>query len=219
MTIDDTTSGARASEMTVVPGFMQMERAILKCRIELLEKNEHKLLPIREKFMRLNRLVLIPGSYHEVAIAVKALNNSLDELSAMERDGSPRYCGNTGLPIQDETESSGASKVTLAPIPKTYFDNVRNRLNRAWIAPENCGNDTATVRFTIHQNGTMSDLVIKDLSERSDLVNSGLKAVQNSAPFRPLPNGSPHQICVEYTFGAHAMPKPTPTRSSGSSKE
>lgn len=220
MTIDNTTNGARASELTVAPGYMQMERAMLKRRIANLEKSGHELLPVREKFLRLNRLVLIPGSHHEVAIAVKALNNSLDELSAKERDGSPQYSGNTGLPIQDEAGSSGASKKTLAPIPQSYFDNVRNRLNRAWIAPKNCGNDTAaTVRFTIHQNGTMSDLVIKDLSERSDLVNSGLKAVQNSAPFKPLPNGSPHQICVEYTFDADAMSKPVPTRSSGSSKE
>ncbi len=69
------------------------------------------------------------------------------------------------------------------------LSGLQRRIKRAWFPPKGAGSHLVTIRFTLHQNGTASDEKVVRKSGSSLADQSALKAVQNAAPFLPIPGG------------------------------
>ena len=57
-----------------------------------------------------------------------------------------------------------------------------------------------TVIFKVGQNGELSNLHLDRSSGSAAADAAALKAVGNAAPFRPLPEGSPASVDIQFTF-------------------
>lgn len=81
-----------------------------------------------------------------------------------------------------------------------FMNDMQRRIKRAWFPPK-CGeSDHAKVAFKVARDGHISNLeIIKHASTKiSD--EAALSAVRNAEPFRPLPDGSPEKMEVEFSF-------------------
>jgi periplasmic protein TonB len=68
-----------------------------------------------------------------------------------------------------------------------YFAQIQSRIEDAWTRSP-VGNDAhAVISFTIHADGSISDLRVRESSGSDTFDLGALRAVQNAAPFAPLP--------------------------------
>jgi len=72
-----------------------------------------------------------------------------------------------------------------------YVDTLRDRISISWynslVEPGGRGRFLASVYFRIHRDGSISDLKVEKKSGIPSLDLSALRAVENAAPFPPLP--------------------------------
>ncbi len=94
---------------------------------------------------------------------------------------------------------SGASK----SVP--YLSDVKRRIKRAWFPPKHNEGAIVTVTFTVHGNGTISKVKLKKSSGRGICDQAALKAIENAAPFRPLPGEFPSKV-IEVEMGEMEYP-------------
>jgi TonB family protein len=78
--------------------------------------------------------------------------------------------------------------------------DLQRRIKRAWFPPLGQESRPVTVLFKIHSQGELSDLRIENSSGVAIADQVALQAVTNAAPFRPLPEGSPNVVPVEFKF-------------------
>lgn len=105
--------------------------------------------------------------------------------------------GNPGKNNKKGRPSLAAQKdVDFGP----YMADLQRRIKRAWFPPK--GNESKRVKvvFKVHRNGTMSHLRLMGSSGLAIADQAALKAVQNAAPFRPLPAGAPNDVDIQFTF-------------------
>lgn len=81
-----------------------------------------------------------------------------------------------------------------------YMADLQRRIKRAWFPPKGNESKRVSVVFKIHSNGTMSNLRLAGGSGLAIADQAALKAVQNAAPFRPLPDGAPSDVDIQFTF-------------------
>lgn len=82
-----------------------------------------------------------------------------------------------------------------------YVKSVQYRIKRHWSPKHFPNNLRSIVKFKIHRNGSLSDLKTEKSSGNLSIDQSALSAVQESAPFDPLPAGSPDDdIDIQFTF-------------------
>src|ERR1700674_4847250 len=68
-----------------------------------------------------------------------------------------------------------------------YFAQIQSRIEETWTRSP-VGNDAhAVISFTIHADGSISDLRVRESSGFDTYDLAALRAVQNAAPFAPLP--------------------------------
>lgn len=68
-----------------------------------------------------------------------------------------------------------------------YFAQIQSRIEETWTRSP-VGNDAhAVISFTIHADGSISDLRVRESSGFDTFDLAALRAVQNAAPFAPLP--------------------------------
>jgi TonB family protein len=81
-----------------------------------------------------------------------------------------------------------------------YMADLQRRIKRAWFPPK--GNESKRVKvvFKVHKDGQMTNLRILISSGLQIADAAALKAVENAAPFRPLPDGAPTDVDIEFTF-------------------
>lgn len=81
-----------------------------------------------------------------------------------------------------------------------YMADLQRRIKRAWFPPK--GNESKRVKvvFKVHKDGQMTNLRILISSGLQIADAAALKAVENAAPFRPLPDGAPNDVDIEFTF-------------------
>ena len=100
-------------------------------------------------------------------------------------------------------EVSGAAKgsvagkvavgsLTVAPVNQEfaydyYFAQIQSRIEGAWTRSPVGGDAHAVIFFTIHSDGSISDLRVRDSSGFDTYDLAALRAVENAAPFAPLP--------------------------------
>lgn len=81
-----------------------------------------------------------------------------------------------------------------------YMAELQRRIKRSWFPPTDSASKRVTARFTVHQNGTLSNLKLSVASGSSVADQAALKAIANAAPFAPLPAGSPESVDIEFKF-------------------
>lgn len=81
-----------------------------------------------------------------------------------------------------------------------YMADLQRRIKRAWFPPKGNESKRVVVVFKVHTNGTMSALRLVTSSGMAIADQAALKAVQNAAPFRPLPDGAPPDVDIQFTF-------------------
>ena len=81
-----------------------------------------------------------------------------------------------------------------------YVETLRNKISAAWynslVSPGLRGKFLTGVYFAIQRNGSVSGLRLERESGISALDLSALRAVENAAPFAPLPGDFPSQYLV-----------------------
>lgn len=100
--------------------------------------------------------------------------------------------GESGTGAGSGPGSAFSSQIGLSNFPYTYYlQNLINRISGNWftslVDPGITGSFQTIVHFKIHKNGQVSDLKITESSGIRSLDMSALRAIQNSAPFPPLP--------------------------------
>jgi TonB family protein len=78
--------------------------------------------------------------------------------------------------------------------------DLQRRIKRQWFPPK--GNESKRVKvvFKVHRDGQMSNLRMLVSSGLTIADQAALKAVENAAPFRNLPDGAPDDVDIEFTF-------------------
>ncbi|MBN2347180.1 MAG: TonB C-terminal domain-containing protein [Candidatus Aminicenantes bacterium] len=81
-----------------------------------------------------------------------------------------------------------------------YIDLLRNRISSSWysslVAPGLRGKHVSGVYFIIRRNGEIDELRVERPSGNVSLDLSARRAIENAAPFPPLPNDFPSQYLV-----------------------
>jgi TonB family protein len=78
--------------------------------------------------------------------------------------------------------------------------DLQRRIKRAWFPPKGNESKRVVVVFKVHANGTMSNLRLVTSSGAAIADQAALKAIENAAPFRPLPDGAPTDVDIQFTF-------------------
>lgn len=81
-----------------------------------------------------------------------------------------------------------------------YMQELQRRIKRAWFPVRSDLSNRVVVMFKIHRSGAASDISIRRSSGIARHDNAALSAVQNAAPFPPLPEFSPESVEIEFTF-------------------
>jgi len=85
-----------------------------------------------------------------------------------------------------------------------YMADMQRSVKRAWSPPKGSISKAVTVVFKIQHNGQLANLHLLNSSGVKSLDEAALKAVENTAPFRPLPEGAPEDIDIKFTFDFNA---------------
>lgn len=85
-----------------------------------------------------------------------------------------------------------------------YLIGIRNAIYRAWAPPKGAaaaGELTATVRFAIHRDGSVTGISVERSSGVGYFDQAAASAVRVAAPFSPLPHGyDEDQLIVHFGF-------------------
>ncbi len=85
-----------------------------------------------------------------------------------------------------------------------YMADVIKRIKKAWFPPKGHEGERVTVIFKVHRGGELSNLRLDHSSGDAIADQAALKAVENAAPFRPLPAGAKENVDIRYTFSGDA---------------
>ena len=85
-----------------------------------------------------------------------------------------------------------------------YFAEIRRRVKRNWQPSYAAEDYTTFLTFAIQKDGQITDLRVSRTSGSEAVDRESIKAVQNSAPFAPLPANFPLEALeVEFTFNIY----------------
>lgn len=86
--------------------------------------------------------------------------------------------------------------------PCNYMNYLQVRIKRRWFPPRYCTGDLPAIKvqFKIHKNGELSDLRVTSSSGFLPADTAALDAVKKASPLRPLPEGCPSPVEIEFTF-------------------
>ncbi len=122
------------------------------------------------------------------------------EKGASKNDNTGTAMAPIGTPI-GKTADDAVKSPEFGP----YMAELQRRIKRAWFPPRAGRTRQVKVHFQISREGMLSHLTIFSSSGDSLTDNAALKAVENAAPFKPLPAGSPSEVDIEFTFDYNVM--------------
>jgi TonB family protein len=87
---------------------------------------------------------------------------------------------------------AAVGSLTVAPVNQEfaynyYFAQIQSRIEESWTRSPVGSDAHAVIFFTIHSDGSISDLRVRESSGFDTFDLAALRAVQNAAPFAPLP--------------------------------
>ncbi len=81
-----------------------------------------------------------------------------------------------------------------------YMADLQRRIKRAWFPPKGNESKRVVVIFKVHRGGELSNLRLDHASGVAIADQAALKAIENAAPFRPLPAGAADDVDIQFTF-------------------
>lgn len=85
-----------------------------------------------------------------------------------------------------------------------YFAEIKRRVKRNWDPSYSSQEQTTYLTFNVQKNGQITDLQITKSSGSEKLDQESVAAVQNSAPFAPLPADFPlEKLEIEFSFNIY----------------
>lgn len=140
-----------------------------------------------------------------ILLAVLSLTLSVFafEYKPKNADTNP-FGGKTGNAVQNNNKSEQAAQPEMREIKTLaeYFRYLPKEVHRHWTPYKANVNYEVTVQFTVHRNGSISDLQIIG-TNYPNANTSVLNAVKSGAPYQPLPlsykkDSVKAQIVLEY---------------------
>lgn len=138
-----------------------------------------------------------PGRSTGPALAVAPVGNGPIGPSAPADSGQT----GTGTPRANDDPtgrtSTGTDKVAdWGP----YMAELQRRIKHNWFPPKAPSSMRVVVVFKIHRNGDLSHLILQKSCGDAVSDQAAMKAVQNAAPFRHLPDGAEEDADIEFSF-------------------
>lgn len=85
-----------------------------------------------------------------------------------------------------------------------YFAEIKRRVKRNWNPSYSSQEQTTYLTFNVQKNGQITDLKVAESSGSEKLDRESIAAVQNSAPFDPLPADFPLEALeIEFSFNIY----------------
>ncbi len=107
----------------------------------------------------------------------------------------------TGNPDKNGNPNGRPSVAAQADVDfGPYMADLQRRIKKHWFPPKGNESKRVMVIFKVHTDGTMSNLRIDRSSGVAVADKAALDAVENAAPFRPLPAGAPQDVDIQFTF-------------------
>lgn len=164
----------------------ETERKQIESKISELEKAGAGIKPYTQALANIDELSKKPHAEAELEAAVSKLKKALaDQVKTKEM-----------ITLQFDSK-------TTAKLPndefKPFMTEVQRRIKLRWHPPHGPESKRVTVRFKIDRRGQLLANAIEK-SASPGLDAAALKAVETSAPFPPLPKGSPENVDVQFTF-------------------
>ncbi len=113
-------------------------------------------------------------------------------------DGGDGMTGNPGENSNPKGAPSVAAEQNVDFGP--YMADLQRRIKRAWFPPRGQENRRVVVIFKVHKQGELSNLRLATSSGNASADKAAMSAVENAAPFRPLPSGSSDDVDIQFTF-------------------
>lgn len=104
--------------------------------------------------------------------------------------------GNPGANNRNGNSTSAQKDVDFGP----YMADLQRRIKKHWFPPKGNESKRVMVVFKVHSGGELSGLHLERSSGVALADNAALKAVEDAAPFRPLPDGAPDTVDIQFTF-------------------
>ncbi len=138
----------------------------------------------------------------------RACDMSTLECSIFGKSQIWNYCNWLGRPAPALTSAQDCCQpIAAAPEPAKgdidygpYMADLQRRIKRAWFPPRANECQQVVVTFKVHRDGTVSNIALTGASGDQMEDQSALKAIENAAPFKPLPQGSPDMVDIQFTF-------------------
>lgn len=87
---------------------------------------------------------------------------------------------------------------------RKYFSEIQRRVRRNWNPNSPREEYTTVLNFTIQRNGQITGLTVRQTSGSQEVDRETLEAVQDSAPFDPLPANFPlDSLNIEFSFNIY----------------
>lgn len=112
----------------------------------------------------------------------------------------PSDGGGVVSPRKNTDGRENAREAQGTPDFTAYMQDLQRRIKRAWFPARTDLSNRVVVLFKIHSDGSVSNISLRKSSGISRHDNAALTAVQNAAPFPPLPKYSPDAVDIEFTF-------------------
>ena len=81
-----------------------------------------------------------------------------------------------------------------------YMAELQRRIKRSWFPPKDTESKRVQVIFKVHRDGSLSHLRLERSSGLAIADQAALKAIEDAAPFHPLPAGAPEDVDIQFTF-------------------
>ncbi|HEY9714649.1 MAG TPA: energy transducer TonB, partial [Chroococcales cyanobacterium] len=109
--------------------------------------------------------------------------------------------GTRGNPDANNNPNGRPSAAAQADVDfGPYMADLQRRIKRAWFPPKGNESKRVVVVFKVHRGGELSNLRLDKSSGVAIADQAALKAVENAAPFRPLPAGASDDVDIQFTF-------------------
>jgi TonB family protein len=90
----------------------------------------------------------------------------------------------------------GSGDIDMGP----YMRELQRKIKKAWYPPKGNESKRIKVAFKVHKDGTISKLKLVISSGVDVADEAATQAVENAAPFAPLPDGVGEEIDINFTF-------------------
>lgn len=91
---------------------------------------------------------------------------------------------------------NGSGEIDMGP----YMRELQRRIKHAWFPPKGAETKRIKVSFKVHKDGTISRLKLVTSAGNQMEDDAATQAVENAAPFAPLPEGAGDEVDINFTF-------------------